>query len=239
MSSDHTPFARPQITDDARRDPTIWRETEVTQLIESARAGGRGERDRLFEACIERFQFIVRQIVREDHFERVAPSVTEIVHEVFSGDLQTVLDSQTIGHLTRRDFERLFRHKVRQHLKTLVDRLRRRSLASLEEGSDQLADRERVGSDRIPRPEVIIARLEEEIILQESLDAHLDDETRDLVIQRYYFGRTLAELSEQTGLAVTTLHSRIRAAEGKLGRRLVAGLQEARESHGKPKAKGA
>ncbi len=239
MPSENKPVARPQITDGARLDPTIWRETEVTELIDSARAGGRGERDRLFEACIERFQFLVRQIVREDHFEHVAPSVTEIVHEIFMGDLQTVLDSQTIGHLTRRDFERLFRHKVRQHLKTLLDRLRRRSLDPLDEGSDQLADRERVGSDRVPRPEVIIARLEEEILLQESLDANLDDETRDLVIQRYYFGRTLAELSEQTGLAVSTLYSRIRAAEGKLGRRLVAGLQEAGDSHGKPQAEDA
>ena len=236
MTHGQAPFPRPQPTGSARLDPTIWRESDVTELIDSARSGGRSERDRLFEACVERFQFLVRQIVREDRFEHVAPSVTEVVHEVFMGDLQTVLDSQSLGSLKRRDFERLFAHKVRQHLKTLIERLRRRPHHQLDEGADSLLERERVGSDRIPRPDIAIERLEREILLQEALESNLDDDTRDLLIQRYYFGRTLAELATQTGLASSTLHSRIRAAEQRLGRTLVAGLQEAGQTHGDPQA---
>lgn len=222
MLNEDLPFARSMQTGAARLDPTIWRESDVTTLVERARSGGHADRNALLVACVERFQFMVRRIVREDGFARAAPSATELVHDVFYGEMQAVLDASSIGRMSRRDFERLFAHKVRQHLLKLVERCRRE-----ESGIHALGgERERPGSDRIPRPDVVVERLESELKLFEALDAIPDEETRDLLVQRYFMGRTVADLAQITGEPMSTLHSRIRAAEQRLGRSCVAGLMD-------------
>ncbi len=224
MSKDDPLFARSMHTGSARIDPTIWRESDVTMLVERARTGSHADRHALLAACVERFQFMVRRIVQEDGLSRMAPSVTEVVHEVFYGEMQAVLDASSIGKLQRRDFERLFAHKVRQHLLKLVERCRRES--SGQEGWEE--GRERPGSDRTPRPDVMVERLETELKLFEALDAFPDQEARDLLVQRYFMGRTVAELAEITGEPLSTVYSRIRAAEDRLGRSCVAGLAHER-----------
>jgi DNA-directed RNA polymerase specialized sigma24 family protein len=227
MGDSEKHFARAVHTRQARLEPTIWRESNVTKLIELAREGGHQERLQLLESCVERFQFIVRQILQKSDLERTAPSGTEIVHDVFMGDLQAVLDADSIRVMNRTDFERLFSHKVKQHLGKLLKKLRREASLDAEAlAPSDATDREHVGSDRIPRPDVEAARVEQEVALLDALDNYRDLETRDLLVQRYYFGRTLAELSNITGLPISTLHSRICAGEKILGRLCTAGMQE-------------
>jgi hypothetical protein len=227
MTRSDQPFARSVHTQAARLDPTIWRATDVTTLIDRARAGGFAERNELLAACVERFQFLVRRIVREDGFARIAPSGTEVVHTVFFGDMQAVFDSESIGAIHRRDLELLFQKKVRQYLKKLVEK-QKREMSGVDA---QLDDRLAPGSDRIPQPDVVVERIEREEMLLDAMDAYPDEAVRDLLLQRYYFGRTLAELSAMTGESVSTLHSRIRTAELRLGRSCIAGLVDGGRRH--------
>ena len=227
MPNEDQPFARSMQTGAARLDPTIWRESDVTMLVERARAGGHADRNALLAACVERLQFMVRRIVREDGLVRLAPSATELVHDVFYGEMQAVLDASSIARMSRKDFERLFAHKVRQHLLKLVERCRRE-----ESGLNALGgERARPGSDRIPRPDVVVERLERELLLFEALDALPDEEIRDLLVQRYFMGRTIADLAQITGQPISTLHSRIRAAELRLGRSCAFGLMHEGRRH--------
>lgn len=221
------PFARAVHTSAARLDPTIWRVSDITVLIDRARTGGQSDRTALLVACVERFQYMVRQILREDGFARVAPSVTEVVHDVFLGEMQAVLDATSIPSMDRKDLERIFRHKVRQHLLKLVARHRR----GIDAEDPAQEKRERPGSDRVPRPDVVVERIEQEMLLLDALDNYPDEHVRDLLVQRYYFGRSLADLSLMTGDPVSTIHSRIRAAEDRIGRACVAGLADLGGQH--------
>jgi RNA polymerase sigma factor (TIGR02999 family) len=179
---------------------------EITSLLEAIATGDRDALDRLFALVYRELHGIARRQLRARSFSS-ALQTTSLVHE-------TYLKLAGSAGWTAGD---------RAHFFALAGRAMRQ--IAIDDARSRLRDRRGGGAQRLSIDAVEVTgqeRAAELVALDAALDRlhEVDDELAQLVVWRFFAGRTLDEIAEFTGVSTRTLKRRWRAARAFLYREL-------------------